>query len=49
MKQTYLEPDVQVVSIDMEMSVLTGGSNELFNPNPNPGEWESFPFSSPLF
>ena len=44
MKLPYLEPEVQVVNIHLESSILIGGSNELLNPNPNPGVWNTSPF-----
>ena len=50
MKQAYVEPDVQVLTLSLEMSLLSGGSNEGFTEKP--GLWEapfmpnfpSFPF-----
>jgi hypothetical protein len=48
MKEPYIEPDIQAISLNLEMGILAGGSGELFNPNPDPGEWDPFPFSNPF-
>ena len=40
MKKTYLEPEVEVLSLELEMGILTGGSNEGFD-LPIPGTWGS--------
>lgn len=37
MKELYLAPDVQVLSLESEMDILTG-SNEGFD-TPTPGTW----------
>ena len=39
MKQTYVEPDVLVLRLDLEMSILNGGSNEGLPEDPIPGQW----------
>ncbi len=38
MKQPYIEPEVQVFTLELEMGILAGGSNEGFN-SPTPGTW----------
>ena len=38
MKQPYLEPEVQVLSLELEIGILVGGSNEGY-PSPVPGTW----------
>lgn len=46
MKQAYVEPEVQVLFLSLEVSLLNGGSNEDILP-PIPGEWNPAPpFSS---
>jgi len=40
MKQLYLEPEVQVLSLELEIGILAGGSNEGFD-TPIPGTWGS--------
>jgi hypothetical protein len=42
MKLTYETPFVQVLSLSTEGGVLfESGGTENFDPNPNPGTWES--------
>ena len=48
MKQTYLEPDVQVLQLSAENSVLTA-SNEGFPVNPVDPGLSSVPFDYPIF
>lgn len=48
MKQPYIEPEVQVFSLALEMGVLVG-SNELFS-EPTEGSWDLLgsPLDAPI-
>jgi hypothetical protein len=45
MRQPYIEPEVQAYSIELEMGILLGGSNEGFD-SITPGTWDPVSTSS---